>query len=490
MVDMASTGLPDAIVVGSGPNGLAAAITLAQAGWRVQVREAARHVGGGCSTAELTLPGYLHDVCAAIMPLAVGSPFFRDLPLHQHGLEWIYPPAPLAHPFDDGTAAVLEPSAEATTRTLDPLDARAWRFLFDPLVTGWSEGLDADLLGPLRLPGNLLGFSRFAMVAGWPARGLAEVAFRGERARALFGGMAAHSMLPLERIPSAAFGLVLGALGHAVGWPFPRGGAQRVADALASYLRALGGEVRTSAPVTDASDLPRSRAMLFDLSPRPFLRVAGTRLPGCYRRRLERFRYGVGAFKVDYALDGPIPWKAPACERAGTVHLGGTLREIAEAERAPWQGRIAERPFVLLAQQSRFDPTRAPAGRHTVWAYCHVPNGCREDATDRIEAQIERFAPGFRDRILARSVRPPSAIETDNPNFVGGDINGGVQDLRQLYTRPVARLVPYSTPVPGWYLCSSSTPPGGGVHGMSGYLAARAALAGDVTRRRGPTGLP
>jgi len=465
----------DAIVVGAGPNGLAAAIALAREGLSVLVLEAKDTIGGGTRTAELTLPGFAHDVCSAVHPLGVGSPFFRSLPLDNYGLEWIQPPVPLAHPLDDGRVVVLERSVEATGQALGP-DASAYCKLMAPFVDDWDK-LAEDMLGPLPIPPrHPFVLARFGLRAVRSARGLAESIFGGERARALFAGMAGHSMLPLERSPTAAFGLLLGITGHAVGWPIPRGGSQRIADALGCYLRSLGGEIVTGAPVESIDHLPSARTILCDVTPRQLLHMAGHRLPTRYRRRLESFRYGPGVFKLDFALDGPIPWEAEACARAGTVHVGGSLPEIAAAERAVWRGEHPEKPLVLLAQQSLFDPTRAPAGKHTVWAYCHVPRGSTVDMTDRIEAQIERFAPGFRDRILARSTKSAVDMERYNPNYVGGDINGGIQDLWQHFTRPTFRLVPYSTPLKGLYLCSSSTPPGGGVHGMCGYFAARAAL--------------
>jgi phytoene dehydrogenase-like protein len=466
--------MPDAIVIGSGPNGLAAAITLARAGRSVLVYEAHPTVGGGARSAALTLPGFVHDVCSAIHPLAVVSPFFRTLPLRDYGLEWHYSPAALAHPFDDGTAALLYRSLELTGQTLGR-DAMAYRRLMGPLVASWAL-LEDSLLGPLRPPRHPLALMRFGFRALGPARSLAERLFTGERARGLFAGLAAHAIMPLERRPSAAFGLILGILGHVVGWPFPRGGTQSLADALAAYLRSLGGEIETGVHVSSIDELPPARAVLCDVTPRQLLQIAGPRLPDGYRRQLQRYRYGPAAFKVDWALDGPIPWRAAECARAATVHVGGTLTEIAASERAAWQGQPCDRPFVLVAQQSLFDPTRAPPGKHVGWAYCHVPHGSAVDMTERIEAQIERFAPGFRARILARSVMPPEALERYNPNYVGGDINGGVQDLWQLFTRPAVRLVPYSTPAKGLYICSSSTPPGGGVHGLCGYFAAQAAL--------------
>lgn len=468
-------GSKDVIVIGSGPNGLAAAIMMARSGRSVLVCEAEKTTGGGARSAELTLPGFVHDVCSAVHPLAVGSPFFRTLPLECYGLEFIHPPAPLAHPFDDGTAALLERSVEETGETLGA-DAARYAKLMNPLVADWNL-LEAELLAPFHLPRSPLALARFGLRALRSARGLAESLFKGERARALFAGLAAHSMLPLERLPSAAFGLVLGIAGHAVGWPIPRGGSQRIADALASHLRELGGEIVNEARVESIDELPPARAILCDVTPRQLLRLAGHRLPTSYQRKLARYAYGPAAFKVDWALDGPIPWKATECARAATVHLGGTLAEIAASERASWKGEHADKPYVLLAQPSLFDPTRAPESKHTAWAYCHVPNGSTYDMTKRVEDQVERFAPGFRKRVLARSVMGPAELERRNANLVGGDINGGTQDLRQLFLRPTLRL--YRTPLKGLYICSSSTPPGGGVHGMCGYFAARAALKDD-----------
>jgi phytoene dehydrogenase-like protein len=464
----------DAIVVGSGPNGLAAAATLAGAGCSVLVLEAAERLGGGARSAELTLPGFVHDVCSAIHPLGLGSPFLRTLPLAAHGLTWIQPELPLAHPLDDGSAVVLAPSVEATAEGLGP-DAAAYRRLMSPLVAGW-EALAPDVLAPLHLPRHPLALARFGLVAMRSGRGLAEDLFAGERARALFAGLAGHAILPLEKAFTAAFGLVLGILGHAVGWPLPRGGSQRITEALAGHLRALGVELVTGARVDSLDALPSARAILCDMTPRQLLALAGDRLPAGYRRRLSAYRYGPGVFKLDLALAGAVPWRAPECARAGTVHVGGTLSEIAEAEDLVWRGGHPERPFVLVAQQSLFDAERAPRGRHTLWAYCHVPNGSGVDMTDRILAQVERFAPGVRDLVLARSALGPARLEEYNPNYIGGDINGGAQDFGQLFARPLLRRVPYATPVKGLYLCSSSTPPGGGVHGMCGHHAARAAL--------------
>jgi phytoene dehydrogenase-like protein len=465
--------MPDAVVVGSGPNGLAAAITLARAGRSVLVLEAAETIGGGTRTAELTRPGFRHDVCSTIQTFAESSPFFAELPLAEHGLELVRSPAPLAHPLDDGSAVMLERSVEDTAAGLGS-DGRAYRRLMAPLVTEGGR-LTPFLLGHSPIPRRPFLAARFGLLALRSAAGLAK-RFEDERARALFAGLAAHSVQDLNRMPTASFGLVLGLLAHTDGWPLARGGSQYVAEALTSYLRSLGGEVETGRRVETIDELPRSRATLLDVTPRQVLRMAGHRLPARYARALRRYRYGPGVFKVDWALDRPVPWAAPDCSRAAVIHVGGTLEEIVASEEAVWSGEAPERPFILAVQQTPFDPSRAPEGKHTFWAYCHVPNGSREDMTDRIEAQVERFAPGFRDVILERSVRSPADIERENENYVGGDINGGVQDLGQLYTRPVVRLNPYTTPVEGLYLCSSSTPPGGGVHGMCGYWAARSAL--------------
>ena len=465
----------DAIVVGSGPNGLAAAIAIARAGRSVLVLEARDTIGGGLRTEALTLPGFLHDTCSAIHPLGLASPFFRDVPLAEHGVDWIHSPTPLAHPLDDGTAVVLERSLEETASGLGGRDGAAWQRLMGPFVSSADDLIEAVLAPPVP-PHHPLLMARFGLKAARSAASLGRSAFEGERARALFAGNAAHAMLPLDAAASASFGLVLALLGHAVGWPLPRGGSQTIADALAAYLRSLGGEIETGRSVESLDELAGAKTVMLDVTPRQLLTLAGDRLPSRYRRALGRYRYGPGVVKVDYALSGPAPWRAPECARAATVHLGGTLDEIAAAEGEVARGGHPERPYVLVAQQSLFDSTRAPDGRHTLWAYTHVPNGSAVDVTGHVEAQLERFAPGFRELVLERSVLGPAAMQARNANYVGGDINGGSAELRQLFARPVARPVPYRTPIDGVFLCSSSTPPGGGVHGMCGYHAARAAL--------------
>ncbi|HET6637625.1 MAG TPA: NAD(P)/FAD-dependent oxidoreductase [Gemmatimonadota bacterium] len=463
----------DAVVVGAGPNGLAAAVALAREGCRVVVLEADASIGGGARTEELTLPGFQHDVCSAVLPFGIGSPFLRTLPLADHGLEWVHPQTPLVHPLE-GDAYALERSIEATAAGLAE-DGPAWRSLFGPLADRW-DALADDALAPLhwpRRPGPLL---RLAAGAARTAEGLAHARFSTEPARALFAGIAAHGIQPLSRRPTAAVALLLGAAAHAVGWPFARGGAGGVPAALASLLTSLGGEILTGREVTSLAELPPARAVLLDVTPWQLLRIAGPWLTPRYRRRLAAFRYGPGVFKVDWALDEPIPWRGEACRRAGTIHVGGSLPEIEASERSVVEGRASERPFVLVAQPSLFDPSRAPAGKHVAWAYCHVPNGWRGDETAAIEARIEEFAPGFRERILARSAKGPREIEARNANCVGGDIAGGLMDLRQSFARPLSPVAPYATELGGVYLCSASTPPGPGIHGMCGYHAARAAL--------------
>jgi phytoene dehydrogenase-like protein len=472
--------MPRAVVIGSGPNGLAGAIALAAAGLDVELHEAAPQFGGGLHSAELTLPGFVHDVCSAIHPLGRDSPFFRAAQL---SLDWVEPPTALAHPFDDGSAVTLERDIDATAEQLGA-DAHAYRALIGPLVERWDV-VEPVLLGPLppspRAVARLVRAvgTRPARVALADVRAFAESTFATERARALFAGNAAHSMLPLERRPTGGVALGLIVLAHVFGWGFPRGGAQRLSDALVARARELGVVLRASSPV---EELPRADVILADVSPRELLRLGRGRFPPRYERALSRYRYGPGAYKLDWALAEPVPWRAPAVASAPTVHLGGTLGEISASEWAPWTGRSAERPFVLFAQHTLFDESRAPAGRHTAWAYCHVPGGSEEDVGARIEAQVERFAPGFRDLVLARSVRKPRDIEAGNRNLVGGDVNTGAMDLGQLFTRPARRPNPYRTPLRGVYLCSAATPPGGGVHGMCGASAARAALH-DLSKR-------
>jgi len=469
----------DAIVVGAGPNGLAAAITLARAGRSVRVYEAAAAAGGGSRTAELTLPGFRHDVCSTILPLTIASPFFASLDLAARGVELIHPDAPFAHPLDGGRAAVLERSVAATGDGLGGNDGRAWRRLFGPLVRD-AEKLGSEVLRPvIHVPRHPLALARLGLPALRSTRGLARSRFRDEPARALFAGVSAHSMLRLDRPLSASFGLVLATYAHAVGWPMVRGGSSAVAEALVAELESLGGEVVTGHQVAAIADLPPARAVLLDLTPRQLVAIAGDRLSPRTSRRAERFRYGPGVFKIDWALDGPVPWTAQGPRRAATVHLGGTLDEIAAAEAEVAAGRHPERPYVLFVQYAPWDRSRAPEGKTTAWAYCHVPAGSPVDMTDRIEAQVERFAPGFRDRILARATLGPAGMEAYDENYVGGDINGGIQDIRQLIFRPWPSFDPYRVGK-GLYLCSSSTPPGGGVHGMSGMLAARSALRHEL----------
>ena len=472
----------DAVVVGAGPNGLAAAVTLARAGRSVLLVEAADVIGGGTRSEALTRPGFVHDVCSAVHPLLLASPFFRDQPLVAHGLQLAHPRTPLAHPLDDGTAAVLDRDLRGTASCLGP-DESAYLHVMRPLVRHADAIVDAVMRAPRppRHPFAAVGFARYAPRT---AAGFAQSTFKGPRARALHAGIAAHAVLPLDRVPSAAVGLLLGFMGHAYGWPVVRGGSQGIADALGAQLTALGGDIKTGWRVERFAELPPAETVLFDLTPRQLLAIAGDRFPSRYRRRLERFRHGPGVFKIDWALDGPVPWTAEACRDAGTVHLGGTLPEIAASEDAVARGVHPDRPVVLFAQPDVADLSRSPEGKSTAWAYCHVPSGSTVDMTRAIEDQVERFAPGFRDLILDRSVMGPASMEAHNANYIGGDITGGIQDLRQLFTRPVARWPLYSTPDPKIWLCSSSTPPGGGVHGMCGQNAAEAVLRSHRRRRR------
>jgi phytoene dehydrogenase-like protein len=470
----------DAVVVGTGPNGLAAAIALARAGLSVLALEANQTIGGGARSAELTLPGFVHDVCSAVHPLAAGSPFLKQLPLKEFGLTWIQPEIPLAHPLDDGTAACLYRDVDLTAERFQR-DAPAYRRLMKPLARNW-ETLAAEFLQPvLHFPRHPFLLARFGIPALSPAALLAKLVFRNESARALFAGLAAHSFLPLEAIVSSSFGLVLGMAAHAVGWPISRGGSKMIANALANYLRSLGGKIETNRPVNKLTELTKARVTLLDLSAWEFARIAADQLPSSYLRRLKKFRHAPGVFKIDYALSEALPWKSEECRKAGTIHLGGTLDQIGAAERNVACGKIPDRPFVLLAQQSLFDETRAPDQRHTLWAYCHVPANCHVDMTERIEHQIERFAPGFRDCILARQTMNSADLGRSNRNLADGDITGGAANLWQLVARPILSPAPYRTPLRGIYLCSSSTPPGGGVHGMCGYHASRIALR-DLSR--------
>jgi phytoene dehydrogenase-like protein len=467
-----------AAILGSGPNGLSAAITLARADIETCVYEARETIGGAASTAEVTLPGFHHDLGSSVYPMGIASPFFQSLPLGEFGLRWIEPPAPLAHPLDDGSAVMLEHDLAATAAALGQ-DSAAYLRVLQPLVSQWAD-LCSEILGPvLHWPKHPLLFAKFGAFAAPPASFLAKSLFSGQHARALFAGMAAHSVLPLENIFSSAVAMVLAAAGHSTGWPIAAGGAQSISNALAAYLRGLGGRIETGRPIFSLEELTEEN-VLCDIAPRHLIRLGVRDFDPGYNLGLRSFQYGPGAFKVDWALSQPIPWKAADCLRAATVHLGGTLEEIAASERAPWPGRItpgrvSERPFVILTQPSLFDSTRAPEGKHTAWGYCHVPNGFAEDLTAVIESQVERFAPGFRDCILARRVTSPAAFESWNANLVGGDLSGGAMTLRQLIFRPTSSL--YRTPKRGLYLCSASTPPGGGVHGMCGHLAAVAAMA-------------
>ena len=463
----------DAVVLGSGPNGLAAAIAMQQKGLSVLLIEGKQTIGGGLRSAELTLPGFVHDICSAILPLAAGSPFFTTLPLQDHGLRWIYPPVSAAHPFDDGTAATLIGSVTDTAQGLGA-DKEAYHRLMDPLIKDWPQ-LAPQLLGPLRFPAHPLSLAAFGL-KGLPAVTTLARRFDTSEARGLLAGMAAHSMQPLTSTTTAAVALVFLMAGNAKGWPLPRGGSASLGKALAAYFQALGGAIQTGTYITALSQLPSSRALLLDLSPRQLLQLGGHGWSSTYRRQLEKFRYGMGVFKIDWALAEPIPFSAAGCREAGTVHLGNTLEEITATEAQTYAGAYPDKPFVLLAQQSLFDDTRAPRGQHTGWAYCHVPNGSRMDRTEAIERQVERFAPGFRERILARHSMDTAQMEEYNPNYIGGDINGGNLDIRQLFTRPALRSSPYRTSQKGIYLCSASTPPGGGVHGMCGFHAARRAL--------------
>jgi phytoene dehydrogenase-like protein len=463
----------DAVIVGAGPNGLAAAITLQRSGLSVIVLEAKPTIGGGLRTEELTLPGFHHDVCSAIHPMAVASPFLQSLPLERFGLEYIHPPVCVAHPLDRNDAALLYHSLNHTATLLEK-DSNAYYQLYDPLVRHWPD-IAADALGPLSIPHHPLRMAQFGLHAISPATILSKK-FETKRAKALWAGIAAHAITPLSSVASSAIGLVLTIAAHTYGFPLPKGGSISIAHAMAGYFESLGGKIETNTSIQKLSQLPSSRAVLFDISPRRLLEIAGHRFSNTYRRQLSRYRYGPGVFKMDWALDAPIPFTNEGCRQAGTVHIGGTLEEITFSEHQAWHGRHTDKPFVLLAQQSLFDPTRAPEGKHTAYAYCHTPNGSTRDYTEIIEAQIEHYAPGFRERILARHSMDTAALETYNANYIGGDIIGGAADIRQLFTRPALRSSPYRTSAKGLYLCSASTPPGGGVHGLCGFHAAKRVL--------------
>ena len=464
----------DAVVVGAGPNGLAAAITLQREGLSVLLLEAQATIGGGMRTQELTLPGFRHDVCSAIHPLGYTSPFFRTLPLEQFGLEYIHPEALAAHPFDDGSAAVLWPSMEETASGLGA-DRQAYLDLFAPLIQNWPD-IGRYILAPLlKLPRQPRALAAFGIKALQSGKRIAS-AFRTKETRGLWAGLVAHSMIPLSALTSSAIGFLLTIAGHSGGWPLAKGGSQRIADALGAYFIALGGTIQTNTIVSSLGELPPAKALLFDTSPRQLLEICGDRLSALYKWQIRRHRYGMGVFKVDWALREPIPFRAAEAKRAGTIHLGNTFEEIARAEQEVWNGHHPEKPFVLLAQQSVFDDSRAPGGQHTGWAYCHVPNGSAKDMAHAIETQVERFAPGFKDTILATHTFNAVQMQGYNANYIGGDINGGVMNIAQLFNRPALRLSPYRTSAKGVYICSAATPPGGGVHGMGGYHAARQAL--------------
>ncbi|MEO0895667.1 MAG: NAD(P)/FAD-dependent oxidoreductase [Bacteroidota bacterium] len=462
----------DLVIIGSGPNGLSAGIYLAQAGYQVLILEAAESVGGGMRTAELSIPGFHHDVCSAVHPTGYLSPYFKELELEKYGLEWVFPEASVAHPLDDGPAVLLSKSVEETAIRLGR-DAKAYKRLIGPIANN-IEGLLADSLGPLSFPKDPINFVRFGMRAGLPANFLSKLVFKEEAARALFAGCAAHSILPFSKLFTAALGVVFLATGHAVDWPMPKGGSQSLANALLACFEKAGGSIEFGKRIKNFSELPEAKAYIFDTDPFQLAHICKDHLPSSYKNKLLRYHFGPGVFKIDYALKEPIPWKDPNCLKASTIHVGGTLEEIAQGEKEAWEGKISQSPYVLMAQQSQFDPTRAPEGQHTCWAYCHVPFGSTVDMSEIIENQIERFAPGFRDVILAKSSMNSPAFEAYNPNYVGGAVTGGAADITQLFTRPVGLINPYSTPNEKIFICSASTPPGGGVHGMNGYHAAKA----------------
>ncbi len=466
----------DAVIVGAGPNGLAAAIALGRQFDAVLLMEAAKTIGGGVRSAALTLPGFIHDVCSTVQPLSLASPFFRKLDLPQYGLEWIQPEIPLAHPFEDGSALFLHRSLEITAGAMGA-DGKAYKRLLQPFVDH-EQKLFADILKPFHFPQSPFLMAGFAFHALRSLKDLVEGHFRSDRTRALLAGLAAHAMIPLEQTATAAFGIVLATLAHTVGWPIIRGGSQKLADALADCFSNGGGEIVTDRRIASMADLPKAASYFFDVTPLQLLQIEGLGLSDTYRKRVSRFRYGPGVYKMDWALKAPIPWAADICRKAVTIHLGGSFEEIAASIRDVSAGKVSPAPYIVLAQQTIFDPSRAPSGKHTAWAYCHVPHGSTADVSELIESRIERYAPGFREDILARHTLTAAAMEQYNANYVGGDINGGIQDLGQLYTRPIVSLHPYRTSKKNIYLCSSSTPPGGGVHGLCGYYAVQ-----DLCRR-------
>ncbi|MGV3774169.1 MAG: phytoene desaturase family protein [Verrucomicrobiales bacterium] len=474
----------DAVVVGSGPNGFSAAITFARAGLSTLIIEGKETLGGGCRTAELTLPGFHHDICSAIHPTGVVSPIFRDMRLEEHGLEWVQTTTPLAHPLPDGSVALMEKSLSETAKTLGP-DGRAWERMMQPFLKA-GDAFFKEILKPIRIPKHPIMMAQFGLMGLRSSKALSEAKFKGAAARALFTGCAAHSILPLDAIGTASFGLVLALSGHAIGWPCIKGGSIEIIRSMERLFLKLGGKIETGRMVRSLKDIPSSKVVLFDLSPRQITAIAGDALPTQFAKKYNRYRFGPGIFKLDAALTGPIPWKNPECFKSATVHVGGTYQEIMASEAGLLRGEVAEKPFVLVAQQSLFDSTRAPAGKHTLWAYCHVPHGCDRDMTEAIERQIERFAPGFRDLILQRHIFNPAKLEAHNPNMIGGDIGGGANDLKQFMLRPIPRFDPYSTANKRLFICSSSTPPGGGVHGMCGYLSARSALKREFGITKSP----
>jgi len=466
---------PDAIIIGSGPNGLAAAIHLQQKGLSTEIYEQAHEAGGATRSGEITLPGFVHDLGSAIHPLCMSSPFFKQLPLSEFGLEWIFPEIPYAHPFADGSAIGGYKDVEQTARQLGK-DGNSYYRLMTKLVEDWPL-LEGFVLNPFQIPKNLPQLTSFGLKALLPAKAFSKLYFKEEKTRAYFYGSAAHSTLPLTNLASTSFGLVLGVIGHKYGWPYPRGGARSIPDSLLAYFKSIGGRIHLNQYITHMGDMPKAKAYLFDLTPKQLLNIGGTEFTDSYRKRMSAYRYGLGIFKMDFALDGPVPFTNPICRKAGTIHLGYSTREMEASVNNAFNNLISPRPYVILAQNSIFDGSRAPEGKHTVWAYCHVPNGSTTDMSPYIENQIEKAAPGFKKLILAKTTHTTDQMEAFDPNLVGGDVNGGMQDIRQLFTRPITKISPYNTPNKHIYICSASTPPGGGVHGMGGFNAAEKVLS-------------